>query len=299
MKYVGPVKVRPPFDPGQAFLDAEKISNDWLRSERLERKAQRQSVKWYCKVQGSCVEVIRQLPLFLCPLPPTKKKVGPMSRQSRMNLLRFVNRIDWSKVSSTMFLTLTYPDSVYRESYAERSRDRFVFLRYMEAHLASKVASLWRVEWMPRRTGKFVGKMFPHFHLLLFDVFALEETLVRESWRKTIRHDDTYLSVKVKPVYGEMGAVKYISKYVSKAGTLDIRAFHNSDFPFGRSWGVTRKHLIPLCPIAVLKKLSKEEVEFAKRYAEETFPQYDAETGGGFTLLSPIAAEMFRDRLIP
>ena len=170
-------------------------------------------------------------------------------------MLRFLNKIDYSKIGASLFVTLTYPDHVRREDYRLRSIDRAVFLRHVERELGCKVACVWRIEWEERKSGAYTGKLAPHFHLMLTGVEYLAWQFVRERWRETIRSGEGPLVTEVKRIYNEDGACRYLSKYVSKYRSLDISAYHNSGLKFGRHWGVCRRELIPLCPVVVQRNL--------------------------------------------
>jgi hypothetical protein len=68
-------------------------------------------------------------------------------------------------------VTLTLPDDVYYpvvSEFAVRAKrwlDAF-FKRLSRA--CPTAAGFWRIEWQDRKSGEHVGKLFPHFHLLLW-----------------------------------------------------------------------------------------------------------------------------------
>jgi len=260
------------------------------------RKAQEKE-RWTVSIQGACVKFKKTGGRIHEPPSRLDSAIGPFSKASRLRLLSFMNKVDWTVVKAPCFVTLTYPDTVIHRDYSRRSLDRFLFLRYLEKHLAVKTPSIWRVEWKPRKTGKLVGKLMPHWHLLLPLVTALNENKVREMWRKSIGHDDTYLDVDVRAVTGELGAVKYLAKYVSKGLALGILAYRNSGFRFGRHWGITRKGMIPMAPITVQRELSEDEIEAAKQFAASIWKYYDLDNPNGFTLLNPKLAKEWKEFL--
>lgn len=263
---------------------------------RRVRKAQ-EKVRWHVVIQGACTKFKRTGgPAYE---PPTRldTQIGPFTKASRLRLLSFMNKIEWDLYPKPLFITLTYPDTVLHRDYARRSMDRFLFLRYLEKHVGEKCPSIWRVEWKPRKTGKRIGKLMPHWHLLMPTLTALNENVVREWWRKSIGHDDTYLDVDVRQVEGHLGAVKYLAKYVSKGLSLGILAYRNSGFRFGRHWGITRKALIRLAPITVQRELTEDEIEAVKQFALHTWPNYDMDEPNGYTLLNPKLAKEWKEFL--
>lgn len=283
-----PLLVSDPF----AIVDDEPF----LPLAKRVRKAQ-EKVRWTVTIQGSCVKFKRSGgPMHE---PPTRldTQLGPFSKASRLRLLSFMNKVDWSLIPEPCFVTLTYPDTVIHRDYARRSLDRFLFLRYLEKHRKAKTPSIWRVEWKPRKTGRYKNKLMPHWHLLLPTVTALNENVVRDMWRKSIGHDDTYLDVDVRSVTGELGAVKYLAKYVSKQQSLGILAYRNTGFRFGRHWGITRKSLIPMAPITVQRELTEDEILAAKQFAAGLWKHYDFDEGAGFTLLNPQLAKEWKEFL--
>lgn len=256
-----------------------------------------QKVRWTVTIQGSVVKFKKTGGVLYIPPSRANSEIGPMSRNSRLRLLAFINKIDHSQNPSPAFVTLTYPDTVVHRDYRRRSTDRFLFLRYLEKHRSEKTPSVWRVEWKPRKTGRYVGKLMPHWHLFLLTVKQLNEDSVREMWRKSIGHDDTYLDVDVRFVEGPEAAAKYVAKYCSKQYALGITAYHNSGFRFGRHWGITRKAMIPLQPVVVSRELTEDEVDCVQQFAPSIWPTYDKDVDGGFTLLSGKMAKEWKEFL--
>lgn len=207
------------------------------------------------------------------------------SKQSRLRLLTFMNQVDWQRIPLVTFVTLTYPDSVVHRDYKIRSRDRFLFLRSLEKHLGKQVGCIWRVEWKPRKSGKFVGRLMPHWHLLLADACNVSNRVVNPLWASAIGNKGKYVNTDCRVIEGVEGAIKYVAKYCSKQLTLGITAYRNSGFNFGRHWGICRKPLFPLCPAVLKRELNAEEVEAVRYYGNSIWAWYDEKTGKGYTLL--------------
>jgi len=260
------------------------------------RKAQERE-RWTVSIQGSWVKFKKTGGQSHKPPTRLDTELGPFSYASRLRLLSFMNRIDWPNLPEPLFVTLTYPDTITNRDYSLRSMDRYLFLRYFEKMLGVKTPSIWRVEWKPRKSGLFIGRLMPHWHLLFPRLTAMDENVIREMWRKSIGHDNSYLDVDSRQVTGELAAVKYMAKYVAKNQALGILAYRNSGFRFGRHWGITRKAMIPMAPITCQRLLTEDEVEAAKQFAAGIWPHYDIDNPNGYTLLNPTMAKQWKDFL--
>jgi len=248
---------------------------------------------WRVEIRGTLVHFFR----IGCEAPEQIKSkreaIGPWSQQSRSKLLRYLNKIDYSKIPGSVFVTLTYPDHVLRETYRERSSDRAVWVRYLEGHVDKPCPIVWRIEWEERKSGAYTGKLCPHFHLMVFGVRFVDHELVRDWWRKATRAGEGPLITDVKAIYNEDGACRYLSKYVSKYRSLDISTYHNSGIKFGRHWGILRKELIPLRPVVVERQLTEAEIKIVRGFKAARSKWYDAENGGGYYLLGAEHATRF------
>jgi hypothetical protein len=273
------------------YCDFSEADIRFLMDEK--RKAIRRNPPWFARVQGNVVKLFRTG----CERPPHIKRhrepVGPWSHQSRMNLLRKLNVMDYEKIPASLFVTLTYPDGVDKMPYRERSKHRAVFARHVETYFRRPIPMVWRIEWEERKSGEYTGKLAPHFHVMMFNVRRIPWQLVREWWRASIGAGYGPLKTWLKHVYGQDGALRYLSKYVSKYRSLDLTAYHNSGIEFGRHWGILRPALIPLCPVMVERQLTAREIKIVRQWAYSRWDSYDPESGGGFTVLGPELAKSF------
>jgi len=213
-----------------------------------------------------------------------------------MRMLRFMNRIDWTKIEHSLFITLTYPDGVAFERKDERNKHRYMFMRYIEECLARPVASIWRCEWKIRKTGEWKGFVAPHFHVIIPDVTYIPFDEVNTYWKKAIGGVDK-VATDVRRVTGHQGALRYIAKYVSKDCYLDKLVYLNNGIEVGRSWGVTRKHLIPMSPVLVSRPLTDGERDRVQLAGKNKLRWYDPTDEVGFTLLGDDAITMFEKML--
>lgn len=96
---------------------------------------------------------------------------------------------------------------------------------------------------------------------------------------------------------GFRGCLLYIAKYVSKLPTFNIPLHHNNEIRFGRHWGTTRKQLIPIAPIVVLRVLGEVEEFVAMEWGHENLAHYDMALQNGFTLMGDHHAEVWESFL--
>jgi len=209
------------------------------------------------------------------------------SAASRLRLMKWFNTLDWENAMPAIFITLTFPDDVTIISKYALNMYRWRWWRYLEKHLGKKVCGVWRVEWKPRLTGKWVGKHYPHFHLMIFRTRYVPKELITGWWEKTLNVEKAVTHVQAIENNRMCGA--YISKYVAKApDELVINAYLNSQ-PTGRNWGFFRKNLIPLSEKYVVALAESEEVRLAKERALNDKPEFNKWGTESFSLLGPMA----------
>jgi hypothetical protein len=110
----------------------------------------------------------------------------------------------------------------------------------------------------------------------------IDARAIRESWRSAIGYGPGPLCTDVKGITENQGALRYLAKYVSKQCALDITAYRNSGFTFGRTWGVTRKDRIPLAPVEVHRELLGDDwwmvLDFINRKCKNCIPTLETGT---------------------
>jgi hypothetical protein len=92
------------------------------------------------------------------------------SRGSRRRLLNQLNTIR-ADAGLPLFVTLTLPDSEYVADITEAAKVAKRLLgAWMKrlARVCPEAAGFWRIEWQTRKSGPLEGKVFPHFHLMLW-----------------------------------------------------------------------------------------------------------------------------------
>lgn len=239
---------------------------------------------WHVHIQGTCAHIYRKESKPEPVAPPKRNPVTVFTEQSRMRLFRYLNRLDWTNITHSVFITVTYPDDVPCLRYKDRNTHRTRFWRYLENYYGCKVPSVWRCEWKPRLSGTFAGKIRPHLHMIAFGVRNLSNVRLRHLWSKSLMHKG-YCNVDAALVVGNQGALKYLAKYVSKEMSLGICTYLDSEIQIGRHWGVMRRSLLPLAPVVCDRELTDEEVGSMQAIFMGLKEWYDPVIHGGFTLL--------------
>lgn len=88
---------------------------------------------------------------------------------------RLLDRLNQVSVAATLpqFLTLTLPDESFCDDVGEFARRAKAWLDAFEKRLlrvCPGACGIWRIEWQARKSGRHQGKLFPHFHLLVWGV---------------------------------------------------------------------------------------------------------------------------------
>lgn len=95
---------------------------------------------------------------------------------------RMLDRLNSVKVDSSLpvFLTMTLPDEVFDDcasSFAKTAKHWLDNFQKRLVRLVPGACGFWRIEWQSRKSGKYEGKLVPHFHLL---VWGLPERKIGE-----------------------------------------------------------------------------------------------------------------------
>jgi len=291
----------PPDDPWEIFDDVPYIPKRERAKVPFRPNLPPVRIKWTLEIQGSLIHLKRHV---LDPLPPEhhpKKTCHILSRESRMNLLRMMNRIDWDRVGRSTFVTLTYPPGHVQWKYKKRSMDRYQFMRAWETEVGKPLASLWKVEWKRRKRGADRGQWVPHLHLAVMDTPWINIHFLRRKWRSLIDYPIGPLSTKIKEITTKDGLARYLAKYISKSSPLDISGQLNKEATIGRAWGVTRPELIPWSDVTLDAEIEPEAAAYLRRLFAERQEWFDPSIHGGFTWFgkedAKILANIIENRL--
>jgi hypothetical protein len=86
---------------------------------------------------------------------------------------RMLDRLNQVSVSADHpdFVTLTLPDDCFDDSvsrFAKTAKAMLDVLLKRVARVCPSACGFWRIEWKARKSGLHEGKLFPHFHLLIW-----------------------------------------------------------------------------------------------------------------------------------
>jgi len=100
---------------------------------------------------------------------------------------RMLDRLNTLKTDAALpqFLHCTLPDDVFDDSVTSFAKTAKHWLDNFTKRLqrvCPEACGFWRIEWQGRKSGKYEGKLFPHFHLLVWGV-PERKLPDREIWR--------------------------------------------------------------------------------------------------------------------
>ena len=137
-------------------------------------------------------------------------KCKGFSRGSRKRLLGRLNQVSVA-ADLPAFVTMTLPDDVFRDDVAEFAKDakRWLDVFFKRLNRVEPGASaVWRIEWQSRKSGKWEGKLFPHFHLLVWGLPKRllgnpGEAVETEVWENFVRTPDNQLTMELLDLWAE------------------------------------------------------------------------------------------------
>jgi hypothetical protein len=114
---------------------------------------------------------------------------------------RMLDRLNQVSVAADHpdFVTLTLPDDCFDDcvtSFAKKAKDYLDVLLKRLNRACAPSCGFWRIEWKARKSGKHEGKMFPHFHLL---VWGLPQRRIAEGVDidgKSVCVDESFVPVR-------------------------------------------------------------------------------------------------------
>jgi hypothetical protein len=89
---------------------------------------------------------------------------------SRRRMLDHLNTVSCA-AEHPDFVTLTLPDDCFQDdvsAFAKTAKLHLMVLRKRLSRACPSACGFWRIEWKSRKSGLYEGKLFPHFHLLLW-----------------------------------------------------------------------------------------------------------------------------------
>lgn len=159
------------------------------------------------------------------PHPSTRGNVTSFSRRSRSRMLKTTAKISQTQLSTSLFVTLTYPAQFSTESCIQRAHFKSWLMRLQRKF--SRVSAIWKLEFQQRGA--------PHWHLLLLNVPFLARQWLSQSWYEVVGSDDPRhlrAGTNVQRSESRRKAVSYVAKYIAKLPEREGPPWQ------GRFWGV-------------------------------------------------------------
>lgn len=263
----------------------------------------RQPPSYRVKIDAWSVEIQGKRITVKCKHPPKEKTKrrprGPItcfSRKARARLLKRIASVDWKSAGKGMLITVTYPDDVSDHTMDERKTHRYLLNRFIVDRCGCTLGGFWRVEWMPRLSGEYIGQLRPHIHFLYLGMWTINFRGIRERWQEIIRTDQ-YTQIDVSYiVVGDICSV-YVAKYCAKeadASYLDNVPYRNRT---GRHSGEFHRELIPMHQLQTVGRITTGILRKLQKRACDTLWWYDPRYDEGFTLLGDKAIEAIEEFL--
>lgn len=241
---------------------------------------------WHHRVvwQGDlCVWQVRAPPRP--PRPVARRgEVVQFTPASRFRMLKTISTIDWMVADICYFVTITYPDEYFGMGMKLMGQYRHVFWRHLERWAGRRVCGLWRTEWVPRKSGRWMGQLMPHHHLIVFGSPDLDAEVVRGWWASALQWR-RYVDVSVKYMVSPRQVGYYVAKYCGKVdhSLLGIASYLNN--PTGRQWGLHRRTVLPTHPRYLMTMYNTRLAEDLRLSALDGRPHINEWGGQSFTLL--------------
>jgi len=227
-------------------------------------------------------------------LPHQRKKrrrITHFSRASRFRMLCCVATVNWLKGLPGTFFTLTLDEERDDMNSKRLNQARHVFWRSLERYAKKPLSGIWRIEWLPRQTGRRVGVWVPHVHIMAFRTPFVHWRKVRKWWQQALQVNRA--DTRVNCLFTPKQAGCYIAKYCGKVesfGPLGYSSYLNT--VNGRHWGVFRRHLLPRADCFNFALPEGELVQYAYDMAVASLPFQLDGACRSFTLLGDDAEKV-------
>lgn len=194
-------------------------------------------------------------------------EVVGLSAAAQRRLVARLLSISEDAIRSGYFVTLTYPDSCLPSTWQAAKRQLDSWAKRLLYHYPMSWG-FWVNEWVDRKSGMYVGRSVPHYHLLvggLPDDVATVRAFCITSWGEVIgalsapdAPDFVVHGVHVVKPYGRLRDIGwYIAKYVSKAAG-------SSAAGRGRVWGIVGRDNVPFAPAVSCRLPAAAAVHFKR-----------------------------------
>ena len=200
-------------------------------------------------IYSNFMQIEQSRKVSIMPSGGIRKPIKAFTRKSRLHMLKAMAKI--RNVDCGRFITLTYPDSVaFSDGFAPAQVKRDLSaLRKRIARDYPQAGGIWRIEFKARKSGKNMGKIAPHVHILLFGVsedMSILREYFRKAWFEVAHNGDENkgrAGTQIDPVKSRRHATYYVSKYLAKPDDSDdeerkLVAEYIDDHEIGRWWAV-------------------------------------------------------------
>lgn len=159
------------------------------------------------------------------------------SRKRMIETLAAIERVP------DLFVTMTYSDDVVSMN-PEIFRPHFEAFRRRLERAYPDIKAMWRIEIVPRKSGKLKGQDQPHLHMLVWlpanmtqeqkdEILEGKGKEWRKWWHEIIGSNNAYhletYGLQLEPIRSRRHAYHYASKYVGKTAS--------DEYAIGRRWG--------------------------------------------------------------
>lgn len=183
--------------------------------------------------------------------------VTGFSSASRRRLMRLIASLE--RGERPIFVTLTYPD-LFSDQLDKWKRDIDAFGKRL-ARRHPQAGFIWRIEFKERKSGTNVGKMAPHFHLLVYGVGKgdLLAWVPKAWWGVVASGDRDHLraGTRVERIYSWGGVMRYVGKYIAKEDR------YPEDWQ-GRAWGIVGRSNLPWAVEVIIDLTQEQSVKLVR-----------------------------------
>lgn len=235
------------------------------------------------------------------PKGPRDEKVTPkeqgttFSKGSRLRMLKTINKLDWSVKCWNTFATTTWhddaplPTKVELTAYRENMHKRVCYL------CGKEIGCIWRTEWMPRQSGRWLGDPMPHVHWVYFGTPHINPQWYSEAAGEC--QGVGWVRTDLQGFVSKGGLMKYVNKrlgYVAKeVGTLVLPSYL-AKIPSCRHWGKLRSKAIPWAPRRTWLIDRGELTEVIREIAIQRYDRVPIEEDSGYCVFGDAGEEVER-----
>lgn len=264
----------------------EDIDREWYRLPNTWR------MPVQITIQGRVVKAV----IPAAPKKPSPHKRGEIcgfSADARLRMLSLVSALEWERCGRSSFLSLTWRDDWGCPDACELRRCRDHMHQKIERLTNREQPGIWRVEWEVRKSGRRMGEIMPHIHVIYFGIKYIPKEWIEASWNG-VHESEGYTRIKVEAIRSHRKCMYYVSKYCSKPESnshLVIGSYRNK-ISGGKPWGIFRKNLLPLADKTEAIVVRGEVWKRICAIAHEAWDGIPKESRQGWTLFGEAAGEI-------